>query len=212
MMNYIWGFLILCGFGAFALSGDPAASVDAMLSGVSEALELCLALCPSFMLWLGLMNVAREAGLMEKLSRAARPLLKRLMPDSSEAMAPITLNLAANFLGLGSAATPFGIEAMAELQKAGMPGELVPLFLLRPFSGSAALAILRDIFDTCGADSFVGVAASVMLGSTETVFYTVSVYLGSAGVTKPRYCIAASLGAAIVGAASALVLARMAGV
>lgn len=91
-------------------------------------------------------------------------------------------------------------------------GELVPLFLLRPFSGSAALAILRDIFDTCGADSFVGVAASVMLGSTETVFYTVSVYLGSAGVTKPRYCIAASLGAAIVGAASALVLARMAGV
>ena len=122
MMNYIWGFLILCGFGAFALSGDPAASVDAMLSGVSEALELCLALCPSFMLWLGLMNVAREAGLMEKLSRAARPLLKRLMPDSSEAMAPITLNLAANFLGLGSAATPFGIEAMAELQKANRRG------------------------------------------------------------------------------------------
>ena len=113
MMNYIWGFLILCGFGAFALSGDPAASVDAMLSGVSEALELCLALCPSFMLWLGLMNVAREAGLMEKLSRAARPLLKRLMPDSSEAMAPITLNLAANFLG---------IEAMAELQKANRLG------------------------------------------------------------------------------------------
>ena len=122
MMNYIWGFLILCGFGAFALSGDPAASVDAMLSGVSEALELCLALCPSFMLWLGLMNVAREAELMEKLSRAARPLLKRLMPDSSEAMAPITLNLAANFLGLGSAATPFGIEAMAELQKANRLG------------------------------------------------------------------------------------------
>ena len=80
MMNYIWGFLILCGFGAFALSGDPAASVDAMLSGVSEALELCLGLCPCFMLWLGLMNVAKEAGLMEKLSRAARPLLKRLMP------------------------------------------------------------------------------------------------------------------------------------
>ena len=110
------------------------------------------------------------------------------------------------------------LEALPMLYKtlpsmcAMMAGELVPLFLLRPFSGSAALAILRDIFDTCGADSFVGVAASVMLGSTETVFYTVSVYLGSAGVTKPRYCIAASLGAAIVGAASALVLARMAGV
>ena len=93
-----------------------------------------------------------------------------------------------------------------------MPEELTPLFLLRPFSGSAALALLRDIFDTCGADSFEGVAASVMLGSTETVFYTISVYLGSIGVTKPRYCVAASLGAAMAGAASALVLSRMAGV
>ncbi len=123
MMNYIWGFLILCGMGAFALSGDPSASAEAMLCGVSEALELCLALCPSFMLWMGLMNVAREAGLMQGLSRAAGPLLKRLMPDSPGAMAPVTLNLAANFLGLGNAATPFGIEAMAELQRANPLGD-----------------------------------------------------------------------------------------
>ena len=134
----------------------------------------------------------------------ALPMLYKTLPSMCAMMAALSL------LRKSGAMEAFTGAVSPALQKAGMPGELVPLFLLRPFSGSAALAILRDIFDTCGADSFV--AASVMLGSTETVFYTVSVYLGSAGVTKPRYCIAASLGAAIVGAASALVLARMAGV
>ena len=132
----------------------------------------------------------------------ALPMLYKTLPSMCAMMAALSL------LRKSGAMEAFTGAVSPALQKAGMPGELVPLFLLRPFSGSAALAILRDIFDTCGADSFVG----VMLGSTETVFYTVSVYLGSAGVTKPRYCIAASLGAAIVGAASALVLARMAGV
>ena len=133
----------------------------------------------------------------------ALPMLYKTLPSMCAMMAALSI------LRKSGAMEAFTGAVSPALQKAGM---LVPLFLLRPFSGSAALAILRDIFDTCGADSFVGVAASVMLGSTETVFYTVSVYLGSAGVTKPRYCIAASLGAAIVGAASALVLARMAGV
>ena len=133
----------------------------------------------------------------------ALPMLYKTLPSMCAMMAALSI------LRKSGAMEAFTGAVSPALQKAGMPGELVPLFLLRPFSGSA---ILRDIFDTCGADSFVGVAASVMLGSTETVFYTVSVYLGSAGVTKPRYCIAASLGAAIVGAASALVLARMAGV
>lgn len=136
----------------------------------------------------------------------ALPMLYKTLPSMCAMMAALSL------LRKSGAMEAFTGAVSPALQKAGMPGELVPLFLLRPFSGSAALAILRDIFDTCGADSFVGVAASVMLGSTETVFYTVSVYLGSAGVTKPRYCIAASLGAAIVGAASALVLSHMAGV
>ena len=131
----------------------------------------------------------------------ALPMLYKTLPSMCAMMAALSI------LRKSGAMEAFTGAVSPALQKAGMPVELVPLF-----SGSAALAILRDIFDTCGADSFVGVAASVMLGSTETVFYTVSVYLGSAGVTKPRYCIAASLGAAIVGAASALVLARMAGV
>ena len=106
----------------------------------------------------------------------ALPMLYKTLPSMCAMMAALSL------LRKSGAMEAFTGAVSPALQKAGMPGELVPLFLLRPFSGSAALALLRDIFDTCGADSFVGVAASVMLGSTETIFYTMSVYLGSIGV------------------------------
>lgn len=75
----------------------------------------------------------------------------------------------------------------------GIPAEILPLELLRPFSGSAALALLQDIFTNHGVDSFVGKTASVLMGSTETLFYTVALYFGSVGVTKTRHTISASL-------------------
>ena len=69
------------------------------------------------MLWMGLMNVAQSAGLIDKLGRAMTPVLRRLMPNSPDAIAPVTLNLSANFFGLGGAATPFGLEAMQAMEK-----------------------------------------------------------------------------------------------
>ena len=75
----------------------------------------------------------------------------------------------------------------------GIPPETVPLMLLRPMSGSGALAVAGDIFTACGADSPAGRTAAVMLGSSETTFYTVAVYYGAAGITKTRYTIPAAL-------------------
>ena len=72
----------------------------------------------------------------------------------------------------------------------GLPAELAPLFILRPFSGSAALSLLGDVLTTYGPDTFTGVAASIMLGSTETIFYTIALYFarGAArGAYKLRY-------------------------
>ena len=79
------------------------------------------------------------------------------------------------------------------LQKVGFPAELVPMALIRPVSGSAALATLQDIITTYGADSFAGRCASVMMGSSETTFYTLAVYFGSVGITKTRYTVKAAL-------------------
>ena len=81
----------------------------------------------------------------------------------------------------------------------GIPPETAMLVLIRPFSGSAALAVGADLMATYGPDSLVGRTAAVMLGSTETTFYTISVYFGAAGIKKTRYAIPAALFADLTG-------------
>lgn len=75
----------------------------------------------------------------------------------------------------------------------GIPPETAPLVLIRPISGSAALAVGTELMSTYGVDSPIGLTAAVMLGSTETTFYTISVYFGAAGIRKTRYAIPAAL-------------------
>ena len=81
----------------------------------------------------------------------------------------------------------------------GIPAEVAPLMLIRPFSGSAALAVGAELITAHGADSLVGRVAAVMLGSTETTFYAISVYFGAAGVKDARYTIPAALLADLTG-------------
>ena len=90
----------------------------------------------------------------------------------------------------------------------GIPAETLPLVLLRPISGSAALAVGADLMSVHGPDSLIGRMAAVMLGSTETTFYTISVYFGAAGVKKTRYTIPAALIADVTGFLAASFCAR----
>lgn len=91
----------------------------------------------------------------------------------------------------------------------GLDPALFPLLLLRPFSGSSSLALLRDVLTEHGADSEIGRAASVLVGSTETVFYTVTVYFGAVGVTKTRQAVPAALISGAVGAAVGVMLTKV---
>lgn len=75
----------------------------------------------------------------------------------------------------------------------GIPPEAMPLVFLRPISGSASLALVNDIIESYGPDSFVGRVVSTMMGSTETIFYTLTVYFGSVGIKKIRYTLFAAL-------------------
>ena len=81
----------------------------------------------------------------------------------------------------------------------GIPPETALLVLIRPISGSAALAVGAELMAQYGVDSTVGRTAAVMLGSTETTFYTISVYFGAAGISKTRYAVPAALFADLVG-------------
>lgn len=91
----------------------------------------------------------------------------------------------------------------------GIPPELAPLMLIRPISGSAALAVGADLMWEHGVDSLIGRTAAVMLGSSETTFYTISVYFGAAGIKRTRYAIPAALCADVVGFFCAALFTRL---
>lgn len=83
--------------------------------------------------------------------------------------------------------------------KIGMPSGVLPLAMLRPISGSGALAVVQDIFEHWGTDTFTGRVASVMLGSTETTFYTIAVYYGSVGIKRTGITLLAAIAADLTG-------------
>jgi spore maturation protein B len=91
----------------------------------------------------------------------------------------------------------------------GLPAETLPLMLVRPFSGSAALAVGAELMAHYGVDSQIGRTAAVMLGSTETTFYTITVYFGAAGVKRTRHTILAALAADLTGFLCAALFTRL---
>ena len=124
-MNRIFALLVLAAFGTAAFRefrGAPAmeALSRAMLESASGAVQLVIGLVGAMALFLGLVRIAEEGGLLRLIARLIQPLLQRLFPDvpaGHPAMGAMVLNLSANVLGLGNAATPFGIRAMQELDR-----------------------------------------------------------------------------------------------
>lgn len=108
--------------------------------------------------------------------------------------------LTAVYMLRASGALELAAEALAPVLTAvGIPPETVALMLVRPISGSAALGVGAELISTYGPDSVIGRTAAVMLGSTETTFYTIAVYFGAAGIKKTRYAVPAALCADLAG-------------
>ena len=119
-MNSIFLFLVIASTLCAAASGAMEALTQATFQAARSAVELALGLIGVMALWLGVIRVAEEAGLLQVISRAIHPLLRRLFPDVPEghpALSAMVMNIAANMLGLGNAATPLGIKAMQELDR-----------------------------------------------------------------------------------------------
>ncbi|WP_101696865.1 spore maturation protein [Clostridium minihomine] len=111
----------------------------------------------------------------------------------------VGLMLAVNMLSASGALDLLSsfLKPMAELL--GLPSEVMPLAMMRPVSGSGSNALLLQLFETYGPDSFIGRVASVMNGSTETTFYAIAVYFGAVGIKKTRHTIPAALTADLAG-------------
>lgn len=112
--------MILISFVFGAVTGNIDQVTEAAVKSAETAVEIAIGLIGTMALWLGMMKIAEESGLVEVLAKVVRPIACRLFPDvppDHPAMGSIVLNLSANVLGLGNAATPFGIKAMEELQE-----------------------------------------------------------------------------------------------
>lgn len=104
----------------------------------------------------------------------------------------------------------FMLYVLRPLTKAaGIPEEVVLLIIMKPLSGSGALGILADLLKRSGADSFAGVLASIVMSSTETIFYTITVYFGSIGIKNIRHTLAAAMIADAAGLAATIFLCRL---
>lgn len=91
----------------------------------------------------------------------------------------------------------------------GMPGEVIPMALMRPLSGSGAIGVVSELINTYGVDSLPARMAAIMEGSTETTFYILAVYFGSVGVTKTRHALPAALTADLAGIIAAVVVTQI---
>lgn len=120
MLNYFWAVMIIIGVVYGALTGNIGAVGEAAFASAGEAVELCFTMCGVMAFWVGLMKVAERAGIVAGLTKAIRPFVHFMFPDipkGHKAEQPISLNIIANVLGLGWAATPAGLEAMKELSE-----------------------------------------------------------------------------------------------
>ena len=147
-------------------------------------------LVPFLMLAVAVYGLCRKADLWGALVQGAGDglgVLLRIVPALIGLMTAVYMLRASGALELaGQALEPL-------LRSVGIPSEVIGLLLVRPVSGSAALGVGAELINTFGPDSLVGRTAAVMLGSTETTFYTIAVYFGAAGVARTRYAVPAAL-------------------
>ena len=153
-------------------------------------------LVPLIMAAVALYGMARRVDVYDALVQGAGEglgVLARIVP-------PLIGLLTAVYMLRASGALELAAQVLAPLlDRAGVPAQLLPLMLVRPISGSAALGVGAELIQSCGPDSYLGRVAAVMLGSTETTFYTIAVYFGSVGVSRTRYAIPAALCADLTG-------------
>ncbi|PYI88157.1 MAG: nucleoside recognition protein [Verrucomicrobia bacterium] len=186
MLNYIWLALVIL---AVAISGwnDRWKEVtDGAFDGAKTAVTIALGLIGIMALWLGVMRLAERAGLVQKIARALRPLMRRLFPDVPQnhpAMGAMVMNMAANMLGLGNAATPLGLRAMRDLEA------------LNPHPGIATNAMCTFL--------------AINTASVQLIPTTAIAILVAAGSTRPTAIVGTALLATLCAATTAIIAVKI---
>ncbi len=180
-MNWIFLGLIVVSIVTAAFNGTMPRVTEASLTSAKSAVELAIGLIGQMTLWLGLVGVLREAGLMRSVANGLKPIMSRLFPEvpiDHPAMGAMIMNLAANVLGLGNAATPFGLKAMQELdklnQQKGVATNSMALFLAINTSGVAVLPLgVIAVRASMGSKDAAGIIVPTLLATSASTLFAI---------------------------------------
>ena len=173
MLNSLWCALVLGSVACALGCGRVGQLSAAMMDGARQAVELSLFLLGTMCVWLGFLKIAGESGLTGLLSRAMAPAIRRLFPeyrDDGEIQGKICLNLSANLLGLGNAATPLGLAAMKAMarknQDAAAPTPGMVLFVVMNTASLQLLPVnMAAMRQSCGSAQPFGILPQVWMAS-----------------------------------------------
>ncbi|GFR36844.1 spore maturation protein A [Insulibacter thermoxylanivorax] len=194
MVNFIWLFFILCGFIVGALNGRMEQVTEAAFEGAKTGVSVCIGLISVLVFWLGLMKIAEQAGLLQRLGALLRPVIQLLFPSIPKdhpALGYIISNMSANILGLGNAATPMGIKAMQELQKLNRDkhtasADMCTLLALNTSSVTiipTTLIAIRMNFDSANPTEIVGTTLIATMIATAAAILADRWYRSRSGPT-----------------------------
>ncbi|MDI6605312.1 MAG: nucleoside recognition domain-containing protein [Thermoanaerobacteraceae bacterium] len=176
MINYIWFFMIGVGIVIAIINGRMEEVSKAIIDSAQSAVTISIGLIGIMTLWLGIMEIANKAGLMALLSRVLKPFILKLFPEVPEdhpAIGAIIMNISANMLGLGNAATPFGIKAMEYLQqlnqKDSASNSMCTFLVVNTASVQLIPAMMVGIRASLGAKNPADFVPVVLLSSTTTL-------------------------------------------
>ncbi len=183
MLNAIFVGLIVISVLTGAFTGRMPEVMNASIESAKTAVSVALGLLGMMVLWLGLMRVLRDAGMMDALARGLAPLMRRLFPDvpaDHPALGAMIMNIAANMLGLGNAATPFGLKTMQELERLnsrpGVATNAMGLFLAINTSGVAVMPLgVIAVRASMGSSDAAGIFVPSVLATMASTFAAVVV-------------------------------------
>ncbi len=172
MLNYIWFGMMLISVIAGIFTGNIDAVTEAAINMAKVAVEISIGLIGIMALWLGIMKIAEASGLIRIIARGLKPITIRLFPDVPEdhpAIGSIVLNMAANLMGLGNAATPLGLKAMEELQE------------LNPNKDTATNAMVMFLaINTSSVQLIVPATVVALMGATASQIFLTTILATSA--------------------------------
>ncbi len=197
MLKKLWGIMLLAGIIVAAFTGKIGEAGTAAIDSSKEAVTLCIAMLGVMSMWTGIMNVAKKAGLIDALTRALRPALRFLfpgVPEGHQANEYIASNIIANMLGLGWAATPYGLKAMEEMKELNHGSHIASAdmctFLIINISSLQLIPVniiaYRSEYGSISPTSIIGMGLVATLVSTAVgvIFSVVARRIFSAGARK----------------------------